>query len=73
MNELTEVITTVTYSKTNDYSFAMGTSKGFIKIYDTREASKIVNGGIVFEDEGSKKNKNLFTDIISSIADVKFM
>ena len=73
MNELTEVITTVTYSKNNDSMFAMGTSKGFIKIYDTRESSKMLTGGTVFEDENSKKNKNLFTDIISSIADVKFM
>jgi serine/threonine-protein phosphatase 2A regulatory subunit B len=72
MNELTEVITTATFSNQNESLFAVGTSKGILKLFDVRESAKFMNNGILFEDEGLKKNKNLFTDIISSIADVKF-
>lgn len=72
MNELTEVITSSIFSPLNESLFASGTSKGILKLFDIRESSKFANNGVLFEDEGLKKNKNLFTDIISSIADVKF-
>lgn len=72
MNELTEVLTSAVNSLNNDYMMAVGTSKGVIKLYDTRQSST-TGAGIAMEDESSKKNKNLFTDIISSVADVKFM
>ena len=72
MNDLTEVVTSAIFSPVNEAHFALGTSKGLIKLFDTRESSRFVNNGVVFEDEAAKRNKNLFTDIIASIADIKF-
>jgi len=72
LNELTEVITTSIFCQTNESMFAVGTSKGVLKLYDTRESAKFSTNGLFFVDENLKKNKNLFTDIVSSIADVKF-
>jgi serine/threonine-protein phosphatase 2A regulatory subunit B len=72
MNELTEVITSAIFSNVHDSMFAVGTSKGILKLFDTRESARFLNNGVVFEDEAAKKNKNLFTDIVSSISDVKF-
>lgn len=43
-----------------------------IKILDTRERSKLTNTGLVIEDPTSKKNKNFFTEIITSVSDLKF-
>lgn len=72
LNELTEVITTSIFCQSNESLFAVGTSKGVLKLYDTRESAKFNTNGLFFIDENLKKNKNLFTDIVSSIADVKF-
>lgn len=72
LNELTEVITSVTASPSSDTLFSCGTSKGILKLFDTRESARFHNNGVVFEDEGAKKNKNLFSDIVSSIGDIKF-
>lgn len=72
MNELTEVVTSSIFSPVNESQFALGTSKGILKLFDTRESARFATNGIMFEDESQKKNKNLFTDIISSIADIKF-
>ena len=72
MNELTEVITSAIFSNVHDSMFAVGTSKGILKLFDTRESARFGNNGVIFEDEAAKKNKNLFTDIVSSISDVKF-
>ena len=73
LNELTEVVTTACFSPAIDYNFAVGTSKGNLKLFDTRESARFANNGVIFEDEALKKNKNVFTDIVSSISDVKFI
>ena len=72
LNELTEVITAASFNQTNESLFGVGTSKGILKLFDTRESARFANNGIFFVDENLKKNKNLFTDIVSSIADLKF-
>lgn len=72
ISELTEVITSAVFNHFNESIFAVGTSKGILKLFDTRESARFTNNGIFFEDENLKKNKNLFTDIVSSIADLKF-
>ena len=72
MTELTEVITSATFNQLNESQFAVGTSKGVLKLFDTRESARFLNNGILFSDENLKKNKNLFTDIVSSIAHLKF-
>lgn len=72
LNELTEVITSAIFNHVNESLFAVGTSKGILKLFDTRESARFTTNGVFFEDENLKKNKNLFTDIVSSIADLKF-
>lgn len=72
LNELTEVITSATFNQVHESLFAVGTSKGILKLFDTRDSAKFTTNGIFFVDENLKKNKNLFTDIVSSIADLKF-
>lgn len=72
LNELTEVITSATFNQVHESLFAVGTSKGILKLFDTRDSAKFSTNGVFFVDENLKKNKNLFTDIVSSIADLKF-
>ena len=72
MEELNEVITTSVFSPHNDYNLAYGTSKSVVKVLDNRERSVLTNCGVSFEDPQSKKNKNFFTEIITSISDIKF-
>lgn len=72
INELTEVITSAVFNQVNESLFAVGTSKGILKLFDTRESARFGTNGVFYCDENLKKNKNLFTDIVSSIADLKF-
>lgn len=72
LDQLTEVITSAVFNQVNESLFAVGTSKGILKLFDTRESAKFTTNGLFFVDENLKKNKNLFTDIVSSIADLKF-
>ncbi len=72
INELTEVITSAVFNQVNESLFAVGTSKGILKLFDTRESARFSTNGVFYCDENLKKNKNLFTDIVSSIADLKF-
>ena len=72
IDELNEVITTCTSSPLNDSHFIYGTSKAMIKLVDMREGATLTNRGIKFEDSNNKAQKNFFTDIVSSISDVKF-
>lgn len=72
MEELNEVITTSTFSPFSDYNLAYGTSKSMVKLLDNRENSILTTTGVPFEDPSSKKNKNFFTEIVTSISDLKF-
>ena len=72
LDELNEVITTASFSPVNDYQIGYGTSKSVVKVADLREKSVCTNTGLQFIDEGIKKNKNFFTEIITSVSDLKF-
>lgn len=72
IDELNEVITTSTFSPSHDYHIVYGTSKSVIKLLDLREKVNCTNSGILFDDPNSRKNKNFFTEIITSISDLKF-
>ena len=72
IDDLNEVITTCTASPSCDSNFVYGTSKATIKLADLREGATCTNRGIKFEDPNTKQQKNFFTDIVSSISDVKF-
>jgi serine/threonine-protein phosphatase 2A regulatory subunit B len=72
IDELNEVITACKASPISDFNFVYGTSKASIRLVDMREGSSCTGKGIRFEDNSGKQQKNFFTDIISSISDVKF-
>ena len=72
IDELNEVITTSIFSPYHDYYVGYGTSKSLAKLADLRENSNATNTGITFLDESIKKNKNFFTEIITSVSDFKF-
>ena len=72
MEELNEVITTAKFSPFRDYNFVYGTSKAVVKLMDMRENCKMSQSGLLFEDPQSKKNKNFFTEIITSVSDLQF-
>lgn len=69
---MNEVITTSIFSPINDYNAAFGTSKSVVKLLDIREKSLLSSSGVLFDDPSSRKNKNFFTEIITSISDLKF-
>ena len=71
IDELNEVITASVFSPVNDYQIAYGTSKSVVKLLDIREKSNCTNSGLRFEDNSSKSNKNFFTEIITSVSDIK--
>ena len=70
IDELNEVITCSRMSCNNDYNIVYGTSKAVVKMLDLRERSDFSHSGVKFEDQSSKKNKNFFTEIITSVSDV---
>lgn len=72
IEELNEVITCSTFAPELDYQIVYGTSKSVVKLIDLRERSNCTNTGLSFLDPLSKKNKNFFTEIITSISDLKF-
>lgn len=72
IDDLSEVITTCTASPLTDSNFVYGTSKAVIKLADLRESVNCTNTGLKIVDNSTKPSKNFFTDIISSISDVKF-
>lgn len=66
------MITTSTFSPCNDYNAAFGTSKSVVKLLDIRTKSRLTDSGILFDDPSARKNKNFFTEIITSVSDLKF-
>lgn len=83
MEELTEVITAAEFHPINCNHFMYSSSKGTIKLADMRESAlcdqhaKCGCLGIsvltaVFEEEEDPSQKSFFSEIISSISDVKF-
>ena len=71
LEDLNEVITTACFSPRYDYNICYGTSKAVVKLLDIRERCDCTNSGLLFKDDKSKKNKNFFTEIITSISDAK--
>jgi serine/threonine-protein phosphatase 2A regulatory subunit B len=88
MEELTEVITAAEFHPSHCNLFMYSSSKGTIKLADMREAALCdkyakrmslwsISWGysditIVFEEEEDPSNRSFFSEIISSISDVKF-
>ncbi|KAI9092396.1 protein phosphatase 2A regulatory subunit PR55 [Phlyctochytrium arcticum] len=72
MEELTEVITTAEFHPSHCNLFVYSSSKGTLKLNDMRQAALCDNYAKLFEEEEDPHNKSFFTEIISSISDLKF-
>ncbi|KAG0335341.1 protein phosphatase 2A regulatory subunit cdc55 [Podila horticola] len=72
MEELTEVITAAEFHPVHCNLFMYSSSKGTIKLSDMRESALCDQHSKLFEEEEDPSNKSFFSEIISSISDVKF-
>lgn len=72
MEELTEVITSAEFHPQQCNLFMYASSKGTIKLCDMRNNSLCDNHSQVFEEYSDPITHNFFTEITSSISDVKF-
>eukprot|EP01101_Sappina_pedata_P000382 TRINITY_DN1040_c0_g1_i2.p1 TRINITY_DN1040_c0_g1~~TRINITY_DN1040_c0_g1_i2.p1 ORF type:complete len:455 (+),score=189.31 TRINITY_DN1040_c0_g1_i2:45-1409(+) len=72
MEELTEVITSAEFHPTHCNLFMYSSSKGTIKLGDMRAAALCDSSAKVFEEEEDPGSKSFFSEIISSISDIKF-
>lgn len=72
MEELTEVITAAEFHPDQCNLFMYSSSKGTIKLADMREAALCDQNAKVFEEPEDPSNRSFFSEIISSISDVKF-
>lgn len=72
MEELTEVITAAEFHPTHCNMFMYSSSKGNIKLNDMRMSALCDNHTKLFEDTEDSTEKSFFSEIISSISDVKF-
>ncbi|XBW36530.1 hypothetical protein QEN19_002106 [Hanseniaspora menglaensis] len=72
MEELTEVITSAEFHPQQCNLFMYASSKGTIKLCDMRNNSLCDNHSQVFEEYSDPMTHNFFTEITSSISDVKF-
>ena len=74
MEELTEVITSASFHPTQCNVFMYSSSKGAVKLSDMRAAALCdQHSKVFFEDQAADPaNRSFFSEIISSISDVKF-
>lgn len=72
MEELTEVITSAEFHPQHCNLFMYSSSKGTIKLADMRASALCDRHAKVFEEEEEPSNKSFFSEIISSISDIKF-
>jgi serine/threonine-protein phosphatase 2A regulatory subunit B len=72
MEELTEVITSAEFHPHHCNIFMYSSSKGTIKLADMRASALCDSQAKVFEEEEDPANKSFFSEIISSISDIKF-
>ncbi|SMN18506.1 similar to Saccharomyces cerevisiae YGL190C CDC55 Non-essential regulatory subunit B of protein phosphatase 2A (PP2A) [Maudiozyma saulgeensis] len=72
MEELTEVITSAEFHPQECNLFMYSSSKGTIKLCDMRLNALCDDKPIIFEEYTNPINHNFFTEITSSISDIKF-
>ncbi|KLO12702.1 protein phosphatase 2A regulatory subunit PR55 [Schizopora paradoxa] len=72
MEELTEVITAAEFHPSHCNLFMYSSSKGTIKLADMRESALCDRHVKLFEEGEDPSNRSFFSEIISSISDVKF-
>ncbi|TLS27392.1 hypothetical protein PpBr36_05122 [Pyricularia pennisetigena] len=72
MEELTEVITAAEFHPASCNVFMYASSKGTIKLADMRESALCDQHAKMFEQEEDPSSRSFFSEIISSISDVRF-
>ncbi|KAF4552295.1 Protein phosphatase PP2A regulatory subunit B [Elsinoe fawcettii] len=72
MEELTEVITAAEFHPQSCNIFMYASSKGTIKLADMRESALCDSHAKQFEQEEDPSSRSFFSEIISSISDVRF-
>eukprot|EP00163_Fabomonas_tropica_P007427 TRINITY_DN1713_c2_g1_i4.p1 TRINITY_DN1713_c2_g1~~TRINITY_DN1713_c2_g1_i4.p1 ORF type:complete len:450 (-),score=113.87 TRINITY_DN1713_c2_g1_i4:365-1714(-) len=72
MEELTEVITAAEFHPIHCNVFMYSSSRGSIKLGDMRQSALCDQHSKIFEEEENPESKSFFSEIISSISDVKF-
>ena len=72
IEELTEVITAATFSPNHCHLLAYATSRGSVRLVDLREQALCDSHSRQFEQEDDVSTKSFFSEIVASIADVKF-
>ncbi|CAO3591960.1 unnamed protein product [Absidia cylindrospora] len=72
MEELTEVITAAEFHPYHCNMFMYSSSKGSIKLIDMRQSALCDQHATVFEEPENPATRSFFSEIISSVSDVKF-
>lgn len=72
MEELTEVITAAKFHPMHCYHFVYSSSKGTIRLCDMRARALCDQHAKLFEEPEDSTTRSFFSEIISSISDVKF-
>ncbi|XP_013914361.1 serine/threonine-protein phosphatase 2A 55 kDa regulatory subunit B beta isoform isoform X1 [Erythrolamprus reginae] len=72
MEELTEVITAAEFHPHHCNTFVYSSSKGTIRLCDMRTSALCDRHSKFFEEPEDPSNRSFFSEIISSISDVKF-
>jgi serine/threonine-protein phosphatase 2A regulatory subunit B len=72
MEELTEVITAAKFHPEHCNMLAYSTSRGMIKIVDTRASALCDSCSRVFEEPEDPNDRTFFTEIIASVSDFSF-
>nr|CAB3265106.1 serine/threonine-protein phosphatase 2A 55 kDa regulatory subunit B alpha isoform-like [Phallusia mammillata] len=72
MENLTEVITAAEYHPHECHTFVYSSSKGTIRLCDMRESALCDQHAKIFEEPEDPNSRSFFSEIISSISDVKF-
>ncbi|XP_039636407.1 serine/threonine-protein phosphatase 2A 55 kDa regulatory subunit B alpha isoform-like [Perca fluviatilis] len=72
MEELTEVITAAEFHPHQCNTFVYSSSKGTLRLCDMRASALCDKHSKLFEEPEDPSNRSFFSEIISSISDVKF-
>ncbi|XP_057212529.1 serine/threonine-protein phosphatase 2A 55 kDa regulatory subunit B alpha isoform [Triplophysa rosa] len=72
MEELTEVITASEFHPLQCNTFVYGSSKGTVRLCDMRASALCDQHSKLFEEPEDPSTRSFFSEIISSISDVKF-
>ncbi|XP_058227395.1 serine/threonine protein phosphatase 2A 55 kDa regulatory subunit B beta isoform-like isoform X2 [Rhododendron vialii] len=72
MEDLTEVITSAEFHPLHCNLLAYSSSRGFIRLADMRQSALCDHSAKILRDGDSRGSKSFFTEIITSISDIKF-